>query len=74
MYSSSVGKRFKERTYDENQVIRHISENPCARVAELAGLLGVSERTVRREICILKEAGVLVRIGGRKYGSWYVNI
>ena len=74
MYSSSIGNRINERTYDENRLIRHICENPSVRAAELAEFLGVSERTVRREINKLKEAGVLVRINGKRYGRWYVNV
>ena len=38
--------------------------------AELAKLLGTSDRTIRTETGVLRESGILVRINGKKEGHW----
>ena len=41
-------------------------------IPELAALLGITERSVERNIHKLQQNGLLRRIGGRKEGSWEV--
>ena len=38
--------------------------------AELAKLLGTSDRTIRTETSVLRDSGILVRINGKKEGHW----
>jgi ATP-dependent DNA helicase RecG len=45
-------------------------EKPSITIPELAELLGITERSVQRNIQKLKQAGLLSRIGGRKEGYW----
>ncbi len=52
--------------------MRAMSENNTITISELAILIGVTERTIERNIRKLQSAGLLRRIGGRKEGSWEV--
>ncbi|WP_368731481.1 winged helix-turn-helix transcriptional regulator [Desulfonatronum sp. SC1] len=47
-------------------------EKPSITISELAGLIGISERSVQRNIQNLQKDGLLRRIGGRKEGRWEV--
>ena len=49
-----------------------IKENPRATAKKLAESLGVSLRTVKNHIALLKEAGVITRIGPDKGGHWEI--
>ncbi|MDQ6992088.1 MAG: hypothetical protein Q9M31_01320 [Mariprofundus sp.] len=51
--------------------------NACRRrsdvtIPELAGLIGITERSVERNIQKLQENKLLRRVGGRKEGHWEV--
>lgn len=49
----------------QQQILEYLSVHKCAKIAQLAGLLYASEASVRRDIAVLEEQG-LVR---RKYGG-----
>lgn len=49
-----------------------IKENPRATAKKLAESLGVSLRTVKNHIALLKEAGVITRVGPDKGGHWEI--
>lgn len=49
-----------------------IKENPHATAKKLAESLGVSLRTVKNHIALLKEAGVITRVGPDKGGHWEI--
>ena len=36
--------------------------------------INVSEKTIKRELAILQEKGILIREGGRKKGKWVILI
>ena len=74
MYTSSMGKKFRDETYSNKELIRFLSDDPFLKEAELAMMLGKSERSVRREIAYLREVGVLIRLCGKKDGRWMINI
>lgn len=61
----NIGKRVE-------QIIDLISKNENITIAQLAKILNVNERTIRRDIAELKEQGVLVRIGADKNGIWRI--
>ena len=42
-------------------------------VKELANMLSVTERTINRQIDILKTENKIERIGSRKTGYWKIN-
>ena len=50
-----------------------LKTNPSIKTEELAEELGVSLRTVKSIVAILKKEGKLKRIGGKKYGRWKVK-
>ena len=74
MNTSSLGKRFRDETYTNRDLIGFLLANPFLKEAELARMLGKSERSVRREIAYLREVGVLIRLRGKKDGHWMINI
>lgn len=47
-------------------------EKPSVTIPELAALIGITERSVQRNIQKLQKEGLLRRIGGRKEGHWEV--
>ncbi len=65
-------KRRKSVGKASEKILRAMSENNTITISELAILIGVTERTIERNIRKLQSAGLLRRIGGRKEGSWEV--
>ena len=47
-------------------------EKPSITIPELAELIGITERSVQRNMQNLQKQGLLRRIGGRKEGHWEV--
>jgi ATP-dependent DNA helicase RecG len=45
-------------------------EKPSVTIPELALLIGITERSVQRNIQKLQKDGLLSRVGGRKEGHW----
>lgn len=52
------------------KILDAIKENKKITHKELAKRIGVTEKTIERNINRLKEEGVLYRIGSKKTGSW----
>lgn len=57
----------------EARLLVLLKTNPSIKTEELAKELGVSLRTVKSIVAILKKEGKLERIGGKKYGRWKVK-
>lgn len=55
-----------------DRIIEHISETSSITTIELAEELGVTTRTIEREIKKLRETGRIERVGGKRYGHWEV--
>ncbi|WP_084604490.1 winged helix-turn-helix transcriptional regulator [Desulfonatronum thioautotrophicum] len=49
-----------------------VGEKPSTTISALAELIGITERSVQRNIRNLQKDGLLRRIGGRKEGHWEV--
>lgn len=49
-----------------------IKQNPSATVAQLAVEEGVSDRTIKAHIALLKKEGLIERTGGKTKGMWIV--
>ena len=47
-------------------------DTPSITIAEIAKRIGITERSVQRNIQKLQSLGLLRRIGGRKEGYWQV--
>lgn len=47
-------------------------QNPAVSISELQDIVGLSESGVKRVIRLLKEKGIIMRVGGAKGGHWLV--
>jgi len=65
-------KTAKKRQDNGKKIIDVISTNSNISITELAGILGVSIKTIRTNIDKLKAIGILRRIGPDKGGHWEV--
>lgn len=57
----------------EARLLRLLKDNPTLRTDELAIQLGVSLRSIKSIIAVLRKDGKLERVGGKKYGHWDVK-
>lgn len=57
----------------EARLLVLLKTNPSIKTEELAEELGVSLRTAKSIVAILKKEGKLERVGGKKYGRWKVK-
>ncbi|MFA6804169.1 MAG: ATP-binding protein [Candidatus Methanomethylophilaceae archaeon] len=64
--------QYDDLTKIQKGIISLISENPGMSAISMAESLNVSERTVRRNLSKLISAGVVMRIGSDKSGSWSI--
>ncbi len=55
------------------RIIEIIQEEPEISQAELAKRLGIARRSIQRKMDILKSAGRIVRVGGKRYGYWQLT-
>lgn len=60
-------------TLEQLSVLRELAMNSRVTQKQLAGLLGVSERTVKTRTVELQSKGLLRREGGRRNGHWVVS-
>ncbi|MFA7693873.1 MAG: RNA-binding domain-containing protein [Candidatus Hydrogenedentales bacterium] len=54
------------------KILEACRENRAITIPELALLIGITERSIERNIQSLRERGLLRRVGGRKEGHWEV--
>ncbi|MDG6224094.1 MAG: DeoR family transcriptional regulator [Candidatus Thermoplasmatota archaeon] len=52
--------------------MQEIEKNDTITIPELASLIGVTERSIERNIQKLQSDGLLRRTGGRKEGRWEI--
>jgi Predicted transcriptional regulator containing an HTH domain and an uncharacterized domain shared with the mammalian protein Schlafen len=60
-------------TKRQQQIIEIIKRNPSVTTNELAKQFQVSEKTIKRDFAMLKEDGVIIRIGSDKSGQWKIK-
>jgi predicted HTH transcriptional regulator len=60
----------KELTERQEIIVGLVKENDRITIDEMTEKVKVSEKTIRRELSILYEKGVIIREGGRKDGRW----
>ncbi len=70
--NTTSGKRRESVGKASSKVIEACREKPSVTIPELAELIGITERSVQRNIQKLQQAGLLRRVGGRKEGYWEV--
>jgi len=59
-------------TLTQTAILEFLADNPSATQTEVATLTGKSIRTVKSDMAVLKEKGLLSREGGKKTGTWVV--
>ena len=67
--SKDVGK---DLTDLQRKIKDSMKNDPLITIPELAKMTNVTNRTIERNIAILKETGMIRRYGGRKDGKWIV--
>ncbi len=65
---------FPEITDSTWDVLMLLNATKAATAEKIGTALGISSRMVRKHIAILREAGLIVRVGSKKTGYWKVNI
>lgn len=68
------GKRRESVGKTSSEILKFCMEKYEITIPELAIKIGVTERSIERNIQKLQQEGVLRRIGGRKEGRWKVNL
>ncbi len=63
----SVGKT-------SHRILEICRSNPHITIREISSAAGITKRSVQRSLKKLKELGLIQRFGGRKIGSWRVNV
>jgi ATP-dependent DNA helicase RecG len=66
------GKRRESVGKTAERILETCREKPEMTIPELAQVIGVTERTIERNIRELRQNGLIRRIGGRKEGYWEV--
>ena len=65
--TKDVTKELSER---QELILGLIDKNPSVTISEMSLKIGVTTRTIKRDIGLLIGSGVLKREGGRKEGEW----
>ncbi|MFO7750505.1 MAG: putative DNA binding domain-containing protein [Desulfobacteraceae bacterium] len=69
---TTSGKRRESVGKASGKILNACREKPSVTIPELAVLIGITERSVQRNIQKLQKDGLLRRVGGRKEGHWEV--
>ncbi len=54
------------------KILLYIRKKPTITIAELCEVMGMSDKGIRKNINVLKQKGILVRVGPDKGGHWNV--
>ena len=68
----NVGEKLIGKAKREKDILDMMRQHPNISIAELAQSLGVTERTIARDIAHLQKSNRLTRRGGYKGGSWKI--
>ena len=63
-----------ECTLDEMTILKTLVEKPTVTQKELAVKLQKSERTIKNKMDKLKEKGYIMRVNGKRNGTWKVMV
>ena len=55
------------------KIIAELSKDSHVPATKLAEKLGVTEKTIRRDLQLLKQQNLITRVGANKNGYWKVN-
>ena len=63
----------KELSPRQLEIIHLLENTPDATMPEIAEVMAITYRTVRRDMEYLQKSGIISREGGRKEGRWIIN-
>ena len=70
MINSDIRDKFGENA---GKIVSLMCEKPENTLDEIAEAIGVTRRTVEKQVKKLKEAGIVTRVGSNKSGMWKVT-
>ena len=71
LQSAKVTEKVTEKLMEsEQRILDILSENPAATYVDIAEKLHVSRKTVSQKIKLLKDKGIIIRVGSAKKGYW----
>ena len=56
-----------------HKVLSILKENPNTTAVQIAKQIGVTDKTVKRALGVLKNGGLIERVGSNKTGHWVIN-
>jgi ATP-dependent DNA helicase RecG len=71
--NSSPTKTEKTSGKTSGKILTYIKENNKVAIPELAQIIGITERSVEKNIQKLQEQNKLIRVGGAKGGFWEIS-
>lgn len=70
----NVTKEITDKQTERQRILmRIIKENPQVSIPEMSRKTAVTERTIKRDLQLLQQRGLVERVGGRKEGHWEVT-
>lgn len=63
----------KELTVRQQDILSLIASDSHITTEQMSEKTGVNEKTVRRDLAILQQQGIIERVGGRKLGQWIIK-
>jgi predicted HTH transcriptional regulator len=57
----------------EEEIVKLISKDCNITISKIAEILGVSDKTIKRDITKLKDKNIVVRVGSTKKGFWQLK-
>ena len=66
-------RKMQSLTENQQKIINYVRENPEATQSDLSDWTGLSLSSVKKNMSILQEIGLLERSGSKKNGSWVVK-
>ncbi len=70
--TDSVTDSVTDKRRRADKILELVKNSPTISVSQIAGELGVSSRTIKRDIALLQNNGKLKRSGSEKHGRWEV--
>ena len=68
-----INKQIKRATNRQGMIINAIKENSRITLEQIAQEIGISKATVKREVTLMRQDGIIIRIGSNKAGYWEIN-
>ena len=70
MSEKNVRKELSER---QRHILSLIAADSRITTEQMSEKTGVNEKTIRRDLAILQQQGIIERVGGRKLGQWMIK-